>query len=555
LNAARSARARTHAHGRTLLTNNTPSAPPLPLPKPAAATLPGFSGSAAYTGTLLPGFPDTTFIPTAIGPFGTQSDWMNNFVFQDANNIWSACAFQNNIPVLPNSKGFNIVAGVHHYSRPNAAAPFALVGTFVNQTAIDLVSFMCGPHFMLLVTIYDYNGVNGASVISFNTTDNSWSYFLQDDLSTGSGRGIQFRGVAFVPGTDTTSGCANLAGLQCSKYCAPKPFKSTSMLALRLDATALPYNAKGCSASTMVVPAYFDEIDIATGKLVQSIPVPQLMSPVTQAPSAANMYPVYPPLGKQTLPPPFVTDPYDIRQAQSVGITIDNTEGGGGTSWDGCFFSFIGYEAYTYTSGYIDHVALGGAIVPTTPAACKSMDAGESRERARAKSAQAFPCAPRMRAARARYRAPCTRTFRLTPIRARPPGRRLQLLAHVRHDRRQWQDGPDPALRGHDGRQHADGLLPPAALRPLGRHPLLRHRRRRHRVLPHRRGQRRQRARHRELQQRRQRGQLQLALHRPRRHQPHAPVRHVAQRRRHGHPQGLHLGHDAHGDQPERLAH
>ena len=348
----------------------------------AAPTMPGFGGynSGSYTGTVLAGFPDTTFVPTAIGAFGTQSDWMNNFVFQDANNIWAACSFQNNISVLPNSKGFNMVAGVHHYQRsvPDGVSPFSLVGVFVNQTAIDLSGFKCGPHFMLLVTIYDYNGVNGASVITFNTTDNSWSYFLQDDLTPAKGRGVQFRGVAFVPGTDTTSGCANLAGLQCSKYCAPKPFKSTSMLALRLDATALPYNALGCTASRMVVPAYFDEIDVATGALVQSIPVPQLMSPVTQAPSAANMYPVFPPIGKQTLPPPFVTDPYDIRQAQSVGITIDNSEGGGGTSWDGCFFTFIGYEAYSYSTGNIGSI-VNGTIVPATT--CTSLDAGSNYSR------------------------------------------------------------------------------------------------------------------------------------------------------------------------------
>ena len=348
-----------------------------------AATMPGFSGysSGSYTGTVLAGFPDTTFVPTAIGAFGTQSDWMNNFLFQDANNIWAVCSFQNNIPVLPNSKGFNIVAGVHHYQRsaPDGVSPFALVGTFVNQTAIDLTSFMCGPYFMLLVTIYDYNGVNGASVIVFNTTSNTFTYFLQDDLTVDGGRGIQFRGVAFVPGTDTTSGCANLAGLQCSKFCGPRPFQASgSMIALRLDATALPYVSKGCSAGSMVVPAYFDEIDVVTGKLLQSIPVPQLMSPVTQPPSAANMYAVYPPIGRQTLPPPFVTDPYDIRQAQSVGITTDSTEGGGGTSWDGCFFSFIGYEAYTYTAGNVGG-GYQGAVV--NAATCQSMDSGSNYSR------------------------------------------------------------------------------------------------------------------------------------------------------------------------------
>ena len=103
------------------------------------------------------------------------------------------------------------------------------------------------------------------------------------------------------------------------------------------------------------------------------------MSPVTQAPSAANMYPMFPPIGQFTPPPPFVTDPNDIRQAQSVGITSDSTEGGGGTSPDGCYFSFLGYEAYTYTSGNvgsINRATFPASIVPAT--GCKSMDSGSS---------------------------------------------------------------------------------------------------------------------------------------------------------------------------------
>ena len=54
------------------------------------------------------------------------------------------------------------------------------------------------------------------------------------------------------------------------------------------------------------------------------------------------------------VPPPYVKDMNSELQAKSVGITQDYAEGQGTTSADGCYFALVGYEAFTYSAGFLD---------------------------------------------------------------------------------------------------------------------------------------------------------------------------------------------------------
>ena len=326
---------------------------------------------ASY-GTALPSLPTATqswvALPGFPIPAFNYGSHVNGFVFQDANTIWAADSTRGNTTATN-------PGGLHKYVFSSGL--WRLAGMFVNMTSTDIKGFWCGTKYYLLITTTDFTlsvPDVGTRVLLFDTTALTYTTLMQVSVGGTPTSRVEFRGIAFVPGTVPSAALLAPLGLTCptatprpAPAASPVPLRNTSYIVLRTDGSAA--NSSTLRSGTMVLPTYYDEVDGASGAVLQTIAVPILTSALGAG------VPVKTPM----VPPPFVVDPNSEAPAQSVGFTQDDSEGQGATSTDGCYFTFMGYEAYAYTVGWLSRNNANG--VNSQAATPQAMDAGSNYTR------------------------------------------------------------------------------------------------------------------------------------------------------------------------------